>query len=53
MKKIQKQTAIVEPTKAEEERQKKKLTELFNDHKLDTQKHQALFDALIEWKRHL
>jgi hypothetical protein len=53
MKKIKKQSDMVEPTKAEEERQKKKLGEIFADHKLDTAKHQAFFDALIDWKRHL
>lgn len=53
MKKIKKQSAIVEPTPTELERQKKSLKDLFIDHKLDAEKHKAFFDALIEWKRHL
>jgi hypothetical protein len=53
MKKMQKQQAIADPTPAELERQKKSLTDIFADHKLDTTKHKAFFDALIEWKRHL
>ena len=53
MKKIKTQQSITDPTPSELERQKNKLKELFGDHKLDVQKHQAFFDALIEWKRHL
>ena len=53
MKKIKKQSALTEPTPSELERQKKSLKDIFNDHKLDVEKHKAFFDAIIEWKRHL
>ena len=53
MKKIKTQQQITDPTPTELERSKTKLKEIFGDHKLDSQKHQAFFDALIEWKRHL
>lgn len=53
MKKIKTQQQITDPTPAEIDRSKAKLKEIFNDHKIDSAKHQAFFDALVEWKRHL
>ena len=53
VKKMQAQAKMVDPTPAELDRQKKRLTEIFADHKVDVEKHKSFFDALVEWKRHL
>jgi hypothetical protein len=50
---MQKQNQLADPTPTELDRQKKKLQEIFGDHKIDLERHKGFFDALVDWKRHL
>ena len=53
MKKIKTQQSITDPSPSEQSRSASKLKEIFADHKIDSEKHKAFFDALLEWKKHL